>query len=331
MENKEIKIEQTKDNKYSVGNSLIELLTTIVKYRWFLFIFIFTITVGATLYALLSTKWYKASASVLPAEKTDALSSLGGLSSLVKGFSPTKGLAALSGSNELDRYIAILKSGRIINDVISKFELRKEYELNDTYYENVVKAFTSNMQIDIQDEGNLVLSIYDKNPYTAAEIANYMIDKLNEINTELSVTNAKANSEFIEKRYLSNIGDINQLETDLKDFQEKYGVVAVPEQLESTVKAMSEISSKLVQKEVALNVMKRTYGEDSPLLHQAQIEVNELKNKINPINSGNEITKDGINLLIPFKKAPDLANKYLKIYRDLEIQYKILEFITTFI
>ncbi|OGV91333.1 MAG: hypothetical protein A3J88_01095 [Melioribacter sp. RIFOXYB12_FULL_38_5] len=34
-----------------------------------------------------------------------------------------------------------------------------------------------------------------------------------------------------------------------------------------------------------------------------------------------------VKLLIPFKEAPALGNEYLKIYRNLEIQYKILEFI----
>jgi uncharacterized protein involved in exopolysaccharide biosynthesis len=34
-----------------------------------------------------------------------------------------------------------------------------------------------------------------------------------------------------------------------------------------------------------------------------------------------------VRLLIPFKQAPELGSEYLKIYRNLEIQYKILEFI----
>ena len=288
--------------------------------------FIFIITTSATLFALLSTKWYKASASVLPAEQTDLLGSLGGLSSLVKGFTPSKGLAALTGNTELDRYTAILKSATLTEDVIKKFDLVKEYELEGEYHEKVVKQFTSNVDIDPQDEGNLNISVFDKNPQKAANMANYMVAKLNEINTRLSVTNAKANREFIEKRYLENRNDINDLEEQMKDFQQKYGVVAVPEQLESTVKVMSEIYGDLFKKEVAVNVIKKTYGDNSPLLTQLEAEVNELQKKINTINNGTAIT-DGVNLIIPFKKAPELANKYLKIYRDLEIQYKILEFV----
>lgn len=311
-----------------VGRTFIEFLTVIIKYRWFLFWFVFTITAGATLYALLAPKWYKATASVFPAEKTDLLSTLSGLSSLAKGFSASKGLAALTGANtEADRYIAILKSATITDDVIKKFDLRKEYDMEDDYYEKVVKKWQSNLELEIQDEGNLTITVYDKNPQKAADIANYLVERLNEINTKLSVTNAKANREFVEKRYLQNIADINNLESAMKQFQEKYGVIAIPEQIEATVKSMSSIYLDLYKKEIEFNVMQQTYGKDHPLVANTKIEMNELRKKINQLNAGTDISQKDVKLLIPFKEAPQLANEYLKIYRNLEIQYKILEFI----
>jgi len=312
---------------FTVGHSVIEFLTTVVKYKWFLFLFIFVITASATIYALLAPKWYKASSSVLPAEKTDFLGSFGGLSSLVKSFSPSKGLAALTGTSEVDRYIAILKSATLIDDVIKRFKIRKDYEMEDSYYEKVVKAFYNNLEIEVADEGNLVVSVFNMDPQKAADIANYMISKLNEMNTELSITNARANREFIEKRYIENVAVIDTLENQMKNFQEKYGVIAVPEQIEATVKAMSDIYAQLAQKEVELSVMKRTYGVESPFTIQAEIAVEEMKKRIEMINAGQGLSEDGVNLLIPFKKAPGLGYKYFRIYRDLEIQYKILEFV----
>ena len=41
------------------------------------------------------------------------------------------------------------------------------------------------------------------------------------------------------------------------------------------------------------------------------------------INAGQGLSEDGINLLIPFKKAPGLGYKYFKSAKDLEIQYWI--------
>ena len=320
--------DQNLSSEERVGSTFLEFLAIIVRYRKFLFWFVFIITVGVTVYTLLSPKWYKATASVLPAEKNDLLSTISGISNLAKGFSATKGLAALTGRNsETDKYIAILKSATVTDDVIKKFELRKEYDKENDYYEKVVKEWQSNSELEIQDEGNLTITIYDKNPQKAADIANYMVNRLNEINTTLGVTNAKANREFIEKRYLQNVNDITSLETGMRKFQEKYGVIAVPEQLEATVKSMSSIYVELYKKEIEYNVQKQTYGMDHPVTENTKIELNELQKKIDQLNSGKDASQKDVKLLIPFKTAPELGNQYLKIYRNLEIQYKILEFI----
>jgi len=319
---------KVQNSEQIVGNTFFEFLTITIKYRWFLFWFVFIITAGATAYALLAPKWYKSTASVLPAEKNDLLSSLSGLSSLAKGFSASKGLAALTGGNqETDRYMAILMSSTITDDVIKKFNLRKEYDYENDYYEKVVKEWQSNFELEIADEGNLTITVFDKNPQKAANICNYLVESLNEINTKLSVTNATANREFVEKRYFQNVSDINKLEDGMKNFQQKYGVIAVPEQLEATVKSMSAIYADLYKKEIEFNVLKQTYGTDHPVTNTAKIELNELQKKINQLNNGTDASQKDVKMLIPFKQAPELGNEYLKIYRNLEIQYKILEFV----
>ncbi len=313
----------------AVGSTFIEFLTTIVKFRWFLFLFVAIITVGATAYALLSPKWYQATASVLPAENTDMLSALGGLSNLAKGFSASKGLAALTKtSNESDRYIAILKSATMTDTMINKYHLRKLYDMEDDFYEQVVKEWKGNLIVELQDEGNLSISVLDKNPQRAAEMANFMVERLNKMNTQLGVINAKSNREFIEKRYFKNMKDIDSLENSMKKYQAKTGVVAIPEQIESTIKTMSTIYGDYLTKDIELNVMKKQFGENSPRLEGTKYEVEELTKRIAQLNAGIDKTQKDSKFLIPFNQAPELASGYLKIYKDMQIQYKILEIIT---
>lgn len=319
------------NQEMTIGKSFVNFLLVVVKYRVFLLIFISVITLGATITALLLPKWYKATVSVLPAERNDLLSTLTGLSNLTRSFGTSRaarGLSALTGGpTELDKYIAILKSATITDDVIKKFDLRKEYNMEDDYYEDVVKKWQKNLELEIQEEGNLTITVYSKDRKKCAEIANYLVERLNEVNTQLSITNAKANREFIEKRYFQNLRDIDSLETAMKEFQQKYGVMAIPEQLEATVKSMAEIYLEMYKKEVEYNVVKQNYGDDHPLAKLAKTNLDELRKKIEQLNQGTDISQKDVKLLIPFKTAPKLANDYLKIYRNLEIQYKILEFI----
>lgn len=321
MESKDIVV------KEKVGNSLMDFFSVLVHYRWFVIWFVFVGTVGTTVYALLSPKWYSSTASVFIAEKTDVLSAISGLSSLAKGVVP-KGLAALAGgSDEADKLKAILKSGTVTMDVINKFDLRKEYEYEDDYMYKVIEEWESNFDVEMQEEGNLTITVFSREPKKAADIANYLVTKLNEINTRLGVTNAKANREFVEKRYNQSMEDITNLETGMKSFQEEYGVIAVPQQIEATVKSMSTIYVDLYRKEVEYNVAKQNYGVNHPMVGNIKVEMDELKKKIELLNSGKDASMQDVKLLIPFKEAPALGNKYLKIYRNLEIQYKILEYI----
>jgi uncharacterized protein involved in exopolysaccharide biosynthesis len=317
---------ENQSNDY-VGKSLFDFISVIVKYRKFLFLFIFLVTLITVVVGLLSPKWYKSTASVFPAEKTDILGELGGLTSLVRTFSPTRGLAGLAGPTETDRYLAILKSASVIDRVIKKFNLVEVYDITSPpIMLKTVEALMSNVNFEVQDEGNLNIEVYDKDPQRAADMANYFVELLNEINSRLHVQNAKANREFIEKRYQQNLNDIAENEKKMQEFQKKFGVVAVPEQLEATVKAMSEVYGELAKKEIEVSVLKRSFSEEHPAVKTAEIEVQELQKKINQLNQG--YSHSDINVLIPFKKAPELGNEYLKIYRNLEIQYKILEFIT---
>jgi len=316
------------ENNKTEKNNFFEFLAVTIKYRWFLILFTFIITSLSVTIALLSPKWYKSTASVLPAEKTDFLSAITGVSSLIKNFSPSKGLSALTGVSETDKYVAILKSSTVIDDVINKFNLRKVYNMEDSYYDKVVKEFLGNLELEVQDEGNLTITVFDKSPKRAALIANYMVDKLNQISTRLSTTNAKANRLFIEKRYFQNRNDIEKLETDMKLFQQKYGVTAVPEQIEATLKSMSEVYVDLYKKEIQYNILTQSFGPNHPSTKGAKVELDELNKKIRDLNSGIDNSQSDVRLLIPMKLAPELANKYLKIYQELKIQYQILEFVT---
>ena len=46
------------------------------------------------------------------------------------------------------------------------------------------------------------------------------------------------------------------------------------------------------------------------------------------MNNGLNLTGNGINVFVPFKKVPDLGGEYTRRFREVEIQYKILQFIT---
>ena len=311
-----------------VGNAFLDFLAVIAHWRKFIVRTVFITTVIVVIIAILSPKWYKATASVFPAEKADMFSGLEGISSLVRSISPGRSLSALTGSSEMDRYRAILSSETVLLKVIDKFNLTKVYEVTNYPREKTMKELLSNVSFEVADEGNLFITVYDMDPQRAADMANYFVRLLNETNSELQVQNARANREFIESRYKKNLSDIRAAEDSLKAFQQKYGVVALPEQLEASIKAMAEIYGKMEVQDVQLTVLRQTLAGGHPSIRAAEIELDAMRDKIRQLNDGTGGAKGDVKVLVPFKLAPQLGADYVRRYRDVEIQYKILQFVT---
>lgn len=309
----------------SVMEMILNLFT-----RWrmiFLLTAIISVVISATV-AFLMTPKFKSTASVFPAEKADLLGGLEGITSLAKSFSPSKALSSLGSNPETDRYLAILKSGTVLGAVIRKFDLVHVYDISSYPGENTVKELLDNVDFTVETEGNITITVYDKDPKRAADMANYFVEMLNKKNTELQVQNARGNRQFIEERYNKNLSDLAASEDSLKAFQKKYGVIAMPEQTEASIKAAAEITGQLVIKEIQESVFRRTQSADNPSVIAAQIEVDELHKKLSQMNSGINNSAKEMNVFVPFSRIPDLGGEYIRKLREVEIQYKILQFIT---
>lgn len=308
--------------------TILDFLSVLVSYRRFISWFVLGISVAVTVIALIMPKWYRSTASVFPAEKADLLGGLEGIASVARAFSPSRALSALGGNAEADRYMAILKSGTVLQAVIEKFDLVHVYEITSYPGEKTVKELLSNLEITLEQEGNITVSVYDRDPQRAADMANFFVEMLNKTNTELMVQNARGNRQFIEDRYNKNLADLAAAEDSLKAFQKRYGVIAMPEQTEASIKAMAEIYAQMTLKDIEANVLRRTQSAESPAVMSAEIQVEEIKRKIAELNAGGGGSATQMSVFVPFSKIPDLGSEYIRRYRDMEIQYKILQFIT---
>jgi len=75
--------------------------------------------------------------------------------------------------------------------------------------------------------------------------------------------------------------------------------------------------------------LERTQSPNHPLVISKRIELEELNKKIGQMNlpTGKQASSE-MKLLVPFSKIPDLGAEYMRRFRDVEMQYKILQFIT---
>lgn len=294
-----------------------DLLSVMYKWKKFLLINIFVIVVISVVYSLLITPTYRATAMVmLPPENN------GGLSGLLGGDMAQLGakFLGISGSDE-DIILGILYSRTSLEKAVNKFNLMQYYGVSDGNMTKTLKSFRNDISFDPNEFGLFEFSIINEDPQKAADIANYFVMLGDSLNTALNTENARNNRLFLEQRYQKNLDDLKAAEDSLNLFQKKYGLVAVPEVM---VSAAANLEAELIQKEILLNSMKNSLSADSYIITQLNSQIRAIRNKIAQMNNQNPGNKNDVpgNM----ENAPDLMLEYMRLFREVEIQNKVLEF-----
>lgn len=305
--------------------SISDYLSILSKWKYFLLIILLVTAIILSIISLLISNTYKANSVVMISPESGI--GLGGLSGLIGGKSGAAsfGSRLLGGSNaNEDMIFGILNSRTAITKVIDKFNLLEYYQIKDKNIDKTIKAFSEDFDFDLTENNFIEISVINKDPEMAAEIANYFVLVLDSLNNKINSEAAGNNRRFIENRYLKNLTDLKAAEDSLYGFQKKYGIVAVPEQFELAFKASAEIEAEYFKRQILSEVTLQQFGEESPQYKTQLIELNILKEKIDQLKNSSNLTKSS-NIFLPFNQLPDIAIKYLRIYREVEIQSKILE------
>jgi len=299
-------------------------LSLLMKWKKLLIINLLIVTVLAVIISLLLPPWYMATTTLIPPRNT-GLSLLGG-SGLLKDVSLGSSFTGIGDNFGTYNYFAILQSRTAMEKVINKFNLFDVYEISDTLLEDAIKELQGNTNFYFGDDNYIGIEVYDKNPKRAADMANYFVEVLNEMSLKLATEEATSNRMFIEKRYNQNLEDLKKAEDSLYIFQKQYGVVAIPEQVEISVKAAAEIEASLIGKEVAAHLFSEQFGEDSPQYKSLLSEITLLKAKINELKYAKKLSSPS-NVLIPFSELPEISIQYLRTFWELKTQQTIMEII----
>ena len=295
-------------NNKSEYSSFFNFLLTILKWKKFIIINLIVVLIISTVIAFLLPKIYYSSASVLPPKEEMSIlggSGLSGLTSVMREFSSIKGIGSLGNKNTYN-YLVILNSREVAEKVIKKYNLQEIYGYPNSM-DKTLKAYYQNVVFEVQEEGNLEIGFYDEDPQRAADIANYLVDLLNERSYELSVTEARSNRKFLEGRVNENMDSLKVAENQLKDYQEKHGIFTIPEQTGALLEASSKIYAEKIAKEIEIDYLSKMFSNNNEILNSARMQLDAINKKVNDL--------------------PSLGIEYLRIYRNILIRTKILEFL----
>jgi tyrosine-protein kinase Etk/Wzc len=304
--------------------NVLDYLVVIARYKKLIVRFVgASILLAVVLLYLVLPRWYKSTAVVMPPKQKN-------LTGLMSGFSRTtsqlRSFGLFGGSDDLQQFQTILKSRRALIALIERFDLQRVYDIENV--DDAITALAENIELKLgKEDVSLEVSVYDTDPQRAADMTNYLVQTLNTIYAELSTAEARSNREFLERRYQQNLRDLTEAENNFKAFQVKYGAFAVPEQVKAAVEAAAKLQAEIVLKEIEVGLLQRTTSPDNPLYKNALMEVEELKKQMEKMNTGKGFEKNEAQVFTPLQKAPEVGIQYLRYYREVELQGKLLELI----
>lgn len=313
--------ENLNDSKKVSTLTLFDLLAVFLNNKKKILIFtVLSCIISIILYFFVFDLIYYSSATIKSTSKSSGL-----LGALDAGLPDIGGLDDLGigggkSAKELASYQEILMSRRCLEELILKFGLmeRDEYD----YMEDAIKDFRENKLKLTQEKISDVLfvGVFDKDPALAKEMVEFLLQTLNKINIEMSVTNAKNNREFIEKRYTQAKKDLSLVEDSLKQFQMIYGI-APDLQIKASAQSVFTLEAELKAEEIKLDVIRKILSSDQPEVKIQEAKVSSLREKISGIQNSTDL-----NDFLRLGNSPIIAMSYLRLQRDLEIQTKILTF-----
>ncbi|HPB24840.1 MAG TPA: Wzz/FepE/Etk N-terminal domain-containing protein [Bacteroidales bacterium] len=183
------------------------------KWRKPLIIICLVAAIVSSVISLLITPKYKSSVILFPAS-TNAISK----ALLADNYGGKLDILEFGEEAQTEQLLQILSSNEIRSRVIKKFNLMEHYEIeNDSKYKmtRLFEEYNSNITYRRTEYMAVEITVLDKDPQLAADIANYISDQLDSVKNKMQKERAIKAFQIVETEYKKLQSDIKSLEDSL--------------------------------------------------------------------------------------------------------------------
>ncbi|MEW5771860.1 MAG: Wzz/FepE/Etk N-terminal domain-containing protein [Pseudomonadota bacterium] len=294
--------------------SLLELLIVLAKHKRMVIGLPLVAAVIAAGISMLMPNVYTATTRILPPQQqqSSAAAMLGQPGALAGGAG-----AALGIKNPNDLYMGMLNSRTLADSLIQRFKLTERYgakKLDDA--RSTLGGLTS---VSAGKDGIISISVDDKDPKFAAELANAYVDELYKFTQTLAITEASQRRLFFEKQLKQAKDELANAEVAFKQTQERTGVLELDAQGKAMIESLGAIRAQIAAKEVELGALKTFATEQNPEYILVQQQLSGLRAQLAKLEHGGE------SGLIPTGKLPEAGLENIRRLRDVKYYETLYE------
>lgn len=303
---------------------LLDLLTLLSARRKFIAWFTIGVAVLTAIIVFVIPSKYTAATLILPPGQNSSMSS-----ALLGQLGGSGALASLAGSslgikNPGDMYVSLFRSRSVEDALIQRFGLMSRYHRKTLVDTRTEFEDRSTVVLGIKD-GLIRITVTDRDPKLAAEIANAYVDEFHKHSDNLAITEASQRRAFFQKQLLEANQNLTAAEEALKTTQQSTGVLQIGSQARSLIEAAATLKGQISAKEVQLQGMRSFATEDNPQMVMAKQQLGELRAQLAKLTGTS--ANSGSDIIMPRGNIPQAGMEYLNKLRDVRYYETIEELI----
>lgn len=305
--------------------SLLDILVLLLEHKRFIVRFVLGAALLATVVAFLLPVRYEAKIILLPPAQNSSIGS--SLMGQLGGVGALGSLASLAGGglgikNPADMYVSLLTSRTVEDAMIQRFGLMQEYHkkrMSDTRKEFEQRTTA----VAGAKDGLIRLSLEDRDPKRAAEMANGYVEEFRKLSATLAISEAARRRLFFEQQLQQAKDNLTAAEEAMAKTQQSTGVLQIDSQARALIESAAILRAQVVAKQVQIAGMRSFATDDNPSLVLARQQLDALQSQLDRVAGSQQDSGSDINL--SKGRVTQSGMEYVRRYRELKYQETVFE------
>jgi uncharacterized protein involved in exopolysaccharide biosynthesis len=307
-----------------------EYLSILLKWRGFCLILLACVAGISLIAALVLPRVYESETRLLPVGEFDALSA-GRLRTLSQ-FAGIADFGAFGGGgNAKIALLSILDSDLLRSRVARDLDLVEYLGIDDAPDSTIAaslagRALRSIVTVSVNKWDNIIVVARHSDPEMVIAILRSVIEQLEAVQREMSLTTARHTRQFIERRMSEEEQAYQVAEQQLVDFQKTHDIVAVEEQQSALVKLAAHLETQITLKKAELSAAQTFFSDEYGRIRKLEVEITSLQSELNRLlQADSTLVEGGSGGTGPaLHELPDLGARFVRLKMDVEIQQNLL-------
>src|SRR6185369_10930497 len=175
-----------------------------------------------------------------------------------------------------DVYVSLFRSRTVEDAVIKRFGLLSRYR--ESRVTDAREEFEEHATVSLGLKDGLIrVSVKDRDPKIAAEIANGYVDELRKLSATLAITEASQRRLFFQQQLEEAKNSLVTAEIKMKNTQQSTGLVQIDSQARALIESAAALRAQVVAKQVQIQAMRSFATEENPELVTAKQQLAALE------------------------------------------------------